>query len=1080
MSSYSPQNESTCRVCRAQLPVEAQHCPACGASRDETPAQTLRHTLYLLSELRQWEEEGLIDAERASRLRAVYERQADDLRAQITEGIDREKQREVARIRVERRDESRARDVAQPAASIFEERAEESASDAPPTPSFAELGAQETFDEEEPSEIFQPEPSRNLIETLTDPHTLRLLLYTGAAMLVVGVVIWLRDVLYLKLQEPIVQASLLATGTAAVTAGGWFAILRTRLRWTGRALTLMGSLLVPVNFWFLVRSGLIQNNGRAWMVCAICTALYASTAAFLGEKLYVYLAGLALVATLWALVYRADAEAFGMYALTLMLASLTFLHLSKFFRKVRAPGVDEAEAVSDDEWLARERAHAKLELWGVPLTRLALIGATLACLMYMPARLGSVVSLREQQFQFWSHNYDASLAALLFIALAYAAWFTARFIHTQQKSLLYTTATLSLIWTLFLIMDGLRLSAASELAALSAATFAVSLVARVSRRAEISEAFYSAGTIGSVLLVVAAVFVLINDSPLTFTDSAALALLAASFSLLSAPRLSSRQAQVFFGYGSVLLASAAFLVGVNSAHVTSPTLFVIADSAWLFALYFTSRATLAGEEQLSAPLRRTADAGALLLFLWASFIALISYVESAAYETSLRPAMFCALAATILYGCLRAWRDGTRFNATLASASLLILVAATLDSMQRAGLWPKSWPIALGVIVAAFALEDFVRRRSRALELSSVVYLVTDSAVVACAALWFSASLLSTLSVYEPSAGASVVVLLALSYWAKHAVDKRREWVVLIAAAHAAALELTLLIALRVREEWFATIFVLTLFPLLFIIARFYSKPESEWIARPVNLSAEAVLALATGASVIQAMLHLEVGARGMLAPAVAFGSIALVTLCASLWQKERARAAYFRAGVFAAVIAFWLADLRAGLHPWDDVEVYTAPVGIVLLLLSYIAVRRRWDEFANDTVLLLWTGSILLAGPLLIRALQFRLMLDTPAPSRDLITLFVSLALMIFSVLGRLRAPMIIGAITLLIELAALTLTSVDWLQVPLKVYLITVGALILIIWGTLEYRREQFLAMRRKLHEQRTHAREEFGKWR
>src|SRR5205823_9637621 len=101
----------------------------------------------------------------------------------------------------------------------------------------------------------------------------------------------------LKLQEPVVQAALLVTGTVVVTAMGWFAILRTRLRLTGRALTLVGSLLVPVNFWFLVRSGLIQNHGRAWMVCALCATLYALTAAFLAEKFYVYLASAATVAT---------------------------------------------------------------------------------------------------------------------------------------------------------------------------------------------------------------------------------------------------------------------------------------------------------------------------------------------------------------------------------------------------------------------------------------------------------------------------------------------------------------------------------------------------------------------------------------------------------------------------------------------------------------------------------------------------------------------------------------------------------------------------------------------------------------
>jgi hypothetical protein len=92
--------------------------------------------------------------------------------------------------------------------------------------------------------------------------------------------------------------------------------LRTRLRFTGRALTLAGSLLVPVNFWFLVRSGLVRDQGRAWLVCALCALLYAHTAALLREKLYVYLASVATIATAWTLIYRTEPQAFGLYALS--------------------------------------------------------------------------------------------------------------------------------------------------------------------------------------------------------------------------------------------------------------------------------------------------------------------------------------------------------------------------------------------------------------------------------------------------------------------------------------------------------------------------------------------------------------------------------------------------------------------------------------------------------------------------------------------------------------------------------------------------------------------------------------------
>ena len=76
-------------------------------------------------------------------------------------------------------------------------------------------------------------------------------------------------------------------------------------------------------------------------------------------------------------------------------------------------------------------------------------------------------------------------------------------------------------------------------------------------------------------------------------------------------------------------------------------------------------------------------------------------------------------------------------------------------------------------------------------------------------------------------------------------------------------------------------------------------------------------------------------------------------------------------------------------------------------------------------------------------------------------------------------RAPVLVGAISLVLELAALTVTSVDWLQIPLKVYLVSVGALILLVWGLMEFRREQILSLRQRVSERRETARKRFGKW-
>jgi hypothetical protein len=206
----------------------------------------------------------------------------------------------------------------------------------------------------------------------------------------------------------------------------------------------------------------------------------------------------------------------------------------------------------------------------------------------------------------------------------------------------------------------------------------------------------------------------------------------------------------------------------------------------------------------------------------------------------------------------------------------------------------------------------------------------------------------------------------------------------------------------------------------------------------------------------------------------------ALLSFAASIFSRGRASVLYFRAGVGVSVLALMLVSLRAGFDPLRDAEVYSTPIAVLILVIAYLSNRRAWQEYDRDVGALLWVGSLLLSVPLLARSLEFRLLLDSPAPWRDVTVLIASLALVLYGVVGRMRAPVITGSAALIMELAVLTLTTVDWLQVPLKYYLITVGALLLIIFGTLEYRREQFLLMRRRFQERRDSMRERFDEWR
>lgn len=954
----SSETRVRCPVCRAAVTNDSSFCASCGARLDDLCAQELRNVSYLLSELQSWETQGLIAAEKASTLRQRYESRRDELRAQLNANSNQ------------------AKNFAPPS-TIATCAAAIEAAVRPTTERVAALRPQAQRAERRP-----------LFETLTDPHTLRLLLYTGAAMLVVGVVIWLRDALYLKLQEPLVQAVLLACGTVAVTITGWLLTLRTRLRLTGRALTLTGSLLVPVNFWFLVRSGLISNNGRAWFVCALCAALYAYTAALLREKLYVYLATTASVATAWALVFRSTPEAYGLYALTLMTASLVFLHLSRLFPfSIRHEASAEdaqpnaAESVTDDE-ASTSSPRWTYELWGSPLVHVALVGGSVGPLLHMLLRLGFSPPANGGILCWRATDYDAGVAILLFMAGAYIVWFTARYIYTKRRAVLYTTAALALFWAEFLLLDGLQARGQTYLTTLSLTALAASLVARL-----------------------------------------------------------------------------------------------LTDEAFARALH------------------RAADIVNAMLLWTASVVALLIYLATDGGLAAWRPSVFGALAATALHGALRGWRERSKYGAGLASVAALVMAATLSDALRVAGVFPSVWPIAAGVICAAFLLrwtaghwlaakteasEKAQHERMSPLErrsLVAVISFVADGTSLICALLWF----LQTLNLMDEDGWSAVcVLLLALLYWVERVAHGRRALFVSFASAHAGAFLLALLVALRIEVRWFVLIFTATLFSLLFAISRRARVKDAGWLARPAGRAAATLTALTSLGIFCQAVPLLQTGNELLLAPSLAAGALCCVTLLASFFSTGRERVHYFRVALGAGVACYCLTILRAGFDPIKDVEMYTSPVAVLLLVVAYLALRREWDEYAPDTSLLLWTGSILLCGPVLIRALQFRLLLELPTPWRDLGVLGAALTLVLCGAVGRLRAPVVIGSLTLLLELAALTLTSVNWLQVPLRTYLITAGVTFLIVWGVFEYRREQLLLMRRRLQERSAQARERFGQWR
>jgi hypothetical protein len=1123
--SSSLPNDRQCQVCQRALLPGALFCSACGARAEETPAETLRGVNYLLKELERWETAGVITREQAATLRERYEYHRSNLRAQLApsngehpaqdqphktvtetvfENISQTPPPASTHARAASAEADRASAQADAASSRYYHSAQTSSRSRSTGPEIQPPGGAQALRE-----------PRTLLETLTDPHNLRLLLYTGAAMIVVSVVLWLRDVLYLKLQEPVVQAGLLAIATLAFMVSGWYAILRTRQRLTGRALTLVGSLLVPINFWFLVRSGLIENNGRAWIVCAFCAILYAHTAALLREKLYVYLAAAGSVATAWALVFRAEREAFGLYALTLMLASLIFLHLSRLFplgteagqgaTDDERPAMEhEGRAVAEDERGARADAAPGVhrpsaingplfktgrwsyELWSVPLIRVGLICAALSALLYMPLRLGPTLFLSDGLFHLGTNRYDASIAILLFAAWAYALWFTGRFIYTDRRVPTFTLCVLAFCWALILALDGLRVTDSTNLLTLSLAALAIALAHRIARDEDNSRALYYAGVIFSVLLIPLAPSVIFNAGSLTLKHSASGVFLAASFALLSAPRFNRKFGQSVLAFLSALFASTAFMSVLASAHLRAETIY-LACAAWPFALYLGARLLRLRsiETQLAGPFALTADVLFILMLVWSGILAALMNLDQE-HIASWRVPLWCVLLAASLYGALRAVRESSIFGAGFASLALLVLVATFSDSLQQSGVLPFNLPVAGLVICAAFLLPKACAlwlpsrpdtTNGKDFSQETIVRLVSDLSVMLCGLWWFARAVDS---LERGGFGAACVLLLVLLYWSERAARGRQAWIADIAFISAGAFLFALLVALRLETRWFAFAFALVLPNTFFALGQAARARGLSWLEHHAHGAAWVAATLCFVAALLQTSTHLRTGEALLLAPCLTTGALAVQAFAASLLITGPARVKYFRAGLLAAIISFSLACLRAGYDPGADLEIYTSPVAVALLLLAYLSLRREWEEYERDTNAMLWLGSLMLCAPLLFHALEFRLVWDVAAQWRDLGVLCAALALILLGVLGRLRAPVSIGIVTLLTELLVLTLTSVQWTQVPLKVYLGTVGSLLMIAGWMLGFRREQLINMRARLQEQREHMQERFGEWR
>ena len=127
---------------------------------------------------------------------------------------------------------------------------------------------------------------RNLAEILLDPQSIRWLLASGGGLLAVGLVIFLSSLGVFK--NAVVVASTLGLGTLTMVGGGIAMLRLTRHSLAGRALALLGCLVMPLNLWFYHANKLVTLDGHLWVAAMACCVLYAAAAFVLKDPLFVY------------------------------------------------------------------------------------------------------------------------------------------------------------------------------------------------------------------------------------------------------------------------------------------------------------------------------------------------------------------------------------------------------------------------------------------------------------------------------------------------------------------------------------------------------------------------------------------------------------------------------------------------------------------------------------------------------------------------------------------------------------------------------------------------------------------------
>jgi hypothetical protein len=289
-------------------------------------------------------------------------------------------------------------------------------------------------------------PRRPLLEILLDPRNIQSLLAFGAALLVLGLVLFLYAAGVFA--NPVVVAVLMVAGTVALLGGGWYVIRATAYQTAGRALTLLACLVMPLNLWFYHAQGLhpLTLYEHLWVAALVCCALYAASARVVRDPLFVYV--LAAGVTLTSLLLLASVVGPAQFwqithpAVLLTALGLVTLHVERAF-----PDAEDGPFTRRQFGLAFFRSgHALLAL-GL----LLVLGAQL---------YGYFYRLFPADFQAWGFSGPAPLttdfglkvlALVLVLSGAYAYCYSD--LVVRRLGVTIYPAVFALLWAEVLVID---------------------------------------------------------------------------------------------------------------------------------------------------------------------------------------------------------------------------------------------------------------------------------------------------------------------------------------------------------------------------------------------------------------------------------------------------------------------------------------------------------------------------------------------------------------------------------------------------------------------------------------------------